>query len=415
MCVVRIDVDEEPNGTGFFVAQGVALTCRHVIENETDLSIIWQGDRHTVTQVQIPNKDVDLALLSVNSPNHDWVFLDDDVTDFEQLKTFGFPKNYPQGDPLTLEFEGFTGGSLSLIKLKDGQVEPGYSGAPLVNARTKKVCGVVKSTRDEDYALGGRAVPVSLVWRLFPELKPTILEIPKNPFLPRSGRIDLPDQFFGREKELRSVFEILNSGSSVAIIGERQVGKSSFLKAIAHHSKSQLNQYRRPVYLDCQSLIDNADFYEELCLLMDIENTKASNLKRALRRSKQSFLLLLDDVEMLAEENFSFQIRSQLRALSLGHDAPFKLVVAASVNLDELFPDARGRVSPLQNICINEFLAGWEEKYVKHFVDKRLAATPIRFSERDIIEILLQTQGHPQKVMEACYQLYNRYKEDCLP
>ena len=387
------------------------LTCRHVVEDETNFSIIWQGDRHAVTQVQIPNKDVDLALLSVDLPDHDWVFLDDDVGDFEQLKTFGFPKNYPNGDPLTLEFEGFTGGNLSLIKLKNGQVEPGYSGAPLINARTKKVCGVVKSTRDEDYDLGGRAVPISLVWQLFPELKPDVGEIPANPFVPRSGRIDLPEQFFGREKELRSVFEILNSGSSVAVIGERQVGKSSFLKAIAHNAEAQLARPRQPVYLDCQSLTDNADFYEELCLLIDIENTKAANLKRTLRRLKKSFLLLLDDVEMLAEENFSLQIRSQLRALSQGYDAPFKLVVVASVNLDELFPDAKGKVSQLQNICLNEFLLCWDEKQAKQFIEDRLRTTPIQFSEQDISDMLSQTKGHPQKVMEACYQLYNRYKE----
>ncbi|MGF1536268.1 MAG: toll/interleukin-1 receptor domain-containing protein, partial [Elainellaceae cyanobacterium] len=50
------------------------------------------------------------------------------------------------------------------------------------------------------------------------------VDIPPNPFVPINGVVDQAERFFGREKELRSVFEILNGGSSVAIIGARQVG-----------------------------------------------------------------------------------------------------------------------------------------------------------------------------------------------
>ncbi len=50
-----------------------------------------------------------------------------------------------------------------------------------------------------------------------------------NPFIPQQGRVDDVQQFFNREREIRRVFEVLNSGSSVSLIGEEGIGKSSLL------------------------------------------------------------------------------------------------------------------------------------------------------------------------------------------
>jgi ATPase subunit of ABC transporter with duplicated ATPase domains len=55
---------------------------------------------------------------------------------------------------------------------------------------------------------------------------------PPNPFIPLTGRVEDPAQFFEPQGVINSVFETLNSGSSVALIGERGMGKSSILKAI---------------------------------------------------------------------------------------------------------------------------------------------------------------------------------------
>jgi hypothetical protein len=44
------------------------------------------------------------------------------------------------------------------------------SGAPLLNQRTGKVCGIVKFTRDRSFDLGGGAVPTSVILAQFPEL-----------------------------------------------------------------------------------------------------------------------------------------------------------------------------------------------------------------------------------------------------
>ncbi|MBW4448736.1 MAG: CHAT domain-containing protein [Spirirestis rafaelensis WJT71-NPBG6] len=62
-----------------------------------------------------------------------------------------------------------------------------------------------------------------------PSPKPRVKRIIPNPFVPQNGRVEQPQQFFGRQREIQRVFEVLNSGSSVALIGKDGIGKSSLL------------------------------------------------------------------------------------------------------------------------------------------------------------------------------------------
>ncbi len=231
--------------------------------------------------------------------------------------------------------------------------------------------------------------------------------IPPNPFVPINGRVDQAHQFFGRETELRSVFEILNGGSSVAIIGARQVGKSSLLKAIAREAPNRLHQPRRPVYLNLQDVYDEADFYEALCEELKVEVSKGRRLSQAVRKLSPKVLLLLDELEKMTWDGFTGQVRSQLRGLAEGGDAPLRLVVSASVPLGELFPDSHGNVSPLRNICLEESLRVWDEGMVRSFVAERLGGTPVRLTEDEILRIVADADGNPQRVMLACFRLYS--------
>ena len=89
--------------------------------------------------------------------------------------------------------------------------------------------------------------------------------ITPNPFSPLGGRIDYPENFFGQELILRNIFEGLNSGSSVALIGNRETGKSSLLKAIQRGAREALNEVREPIYIDLKQVEDESDFYFLLC------------------------------------------------------------------------------------------------------------------------------------------------------
>ena len=240
-----------------------------------------------------------------------------------------------------------------------------------------------------------------------------------NPFIPQHGKIDDPRFFFGREREIRRVFETLNSGSSVAIIGERAIGKSSLLQAISREAPTQLRHPRQPIYLDLKNVCDEDDFYDALCHKASIETAKGYQLQRALESRR--FLLILDEVEKMTWDGFTNQVRGQLRGLAEGNNAPLRLVVAACTSLDTLFPDSQDQnmTSPFKGICIEENLKRWDQKISDEFIASRLQADwltpvtkPVSFTEEEIMGLIAESGGYPQKLMQLCYQTYARYIND---
>src|SRR5688572_6385462 len=142
-CIVRIRVSgDRGEGTGFFVAPGLILTCAHVIEmaNQVAAHITWcvePGDASVdqpITEVvaYLPRPYPDLALLRVNQADHACVYLDPTIRLSEKLYAYGFTAAHPFGDSITVDYEGPIGGERVMFKLKQGQVPPGASGAPLL-------------------------------------------------------------------------------------------------------------------------------------------------------------------------------------------------------------------------------------------------------------------------------------------
>ncbi|HSF75645.1 MAG TPA: ATP-binding protein [Microcoleus sp.] len=232
-----------------------------------------------------------------------------------------------------------------------------------------------------------------------------------NPFIPQHGKIDDPKFFFGREREIRRVFETLNSGSSVAIIGERAIGKSSLLQAIYREAPTQLRYARQPIYIDLQIVCDEDDFYGDLCHKAGIEKAKGGNLSRALESNP--LLLLLDEVENMTWDGFTNPTRSLLRGLTEGSNPPLRLVIAARTSLDILFP-GKNMTSPFKGH--EENLKQWDEKICREFIASRLQASwlkpvaqPVNFTEVEIAGLIAESGGYPQKLMQLCYQTYARY------
>ena len=257
-------------------------------------------------------------------------------------------------------------------------------------------------------------------------IKPAILEpvIPpnpgfiNNPFQPLNGCVDESHLFFGRTKEIIKIFETLNSGSSVAIIGERQIGKSSLLMEISRQAQTQLFQPRKPIYLNLQSIHNDQDFYQALCDHVEIELCQGYRLTRNIQNHR--LLLIIDEVEKMTWEGFTNNIRGQLRGLAEGSNAPLRLVVAGCTSLDQLFPDSQdiAMTSPFTGICIEYNLQKWDEQTICNFINSRLNSPllkpeyqTITFTEDEIIELINNSEGHPQKLMALSYQTFNRYLE----
>jgi hypothetical protein len=188
-CTVRIDRKNAPAGSGFFVAPGRVVTCAHVIQPHGSTSSVAAADLsihdydlkvHVVEAVfrLWPDEDPDLAILTVRAgTDHPSVLLDAErILTGDALRTYGYPIDdatgrllYDLGLPTTIEAEGELGGT-HWIRLKQGQVQPGMSGSPILNDRTGGVAGILKRTRDASQALGGYAVPVASLLQRVPLL-----------------------------------------------------------------------------------------------------------------------------------------------------------------------------------------------------------------------------------------------------
>jgi hypothetical protein len=174
-CTVRI-TSKSGQGTGFFVAPTLVLTCKHIIENAlaptSPIEISWQGQTSLASLYALPDThNLDLALLQVNIPQHPCVLLHGGAEPFSKLYSYGYPDIKPQGASTTFDSDGWIGTQQELLRLKDGQVRPGMSGSPVLNTITGCICGIVQSTRDRASSLGGEAIMTKVILREFPELE----------------------------------------------------------------------------------------------------------------------------------------------------------------------------------------------------------------------------------------------------
>lgn len=167
------------NGTGFFVAPGGwILTCDHMVADHTSvcLECITEGIKKTFTAtVRLKLSDpIDIALLKIEgeAPAHKCVLLDHSLPlPGDRISIFGYPFSfgsmiYAEGDTVRTEYEGESfRNRVKILKLKAGQIQDGLSGSPLFNERTKKVCGILSTSRNTETDLGGRATPINLLFQ----------------------------------------------------------------------------------------------------------------------------------------------------------------------------------------------------------------------------------------------------------
>jgi len=171
----------------------------------------------------------------------------------------------------------------------------------------------------------------------------------RNPFYHRQGITD-PQCFFGRGALVRSLFEMIDSGQSCAVVGERRIGKSSLLAYLADPSV-QATHGLDPVHtltavLDFMALhtYSPGELWLEILESLELgtEDTKArSILERATRRSEISFsgfrramrklkrggfriVLLCDEFELAVQNpQFDGQFFGALRSLAGGEGMVF--------------------------------------------------------------------------------------------
>jgi quinol monooxygenase YgiN len=232
-----------------------------------------------------------------------------------------------------------------------------------------------------------------------------------NPF-GDMGCITDSSRFFDREELLRQIFEELNKGVNISLVGEFQIGKSSILYRIYDRSSEWLGNNSnlhgiKYAYLNLQWVDNEDEFYEALCEeALKIPVCRGFQLTRSLNGKR--YILCLDEIEKMTWDGFTKRVRSQLRGLADGGNAPLKLVIASRTPLANLFPDSPELESPLAGICRQLDVKPFSDRVARAFIIQRLAGTGITFSEDEIQELFDRTQGHPGRLQVAASNLYTQ-------
>lgn len=328
---VRVDGGSR-TGAGFFMAPGLVVTCVHVVGDVAPITVLWQPDGAPVRVIEaerrlllraggwpIPNLAEaypDVALLAIDLVGHPCVGIDEDWPAYDDaFQIYGYPDEGGSVTltPARLSYRGRKGVEPAVfIDLATDKVQPGMSGAALMNLRSGRVCGVVVATRDAANPDGGLAVS----WTSVAEPLADVLNANRafhrndrrwqNLARPRSRRIRfrLPrvvEHFTGRDAELAAVDAALTRGRNAVITqtlsGLGGIGKSQLAAAyVAGHGDSyDVVAWVRAEGGGVTDLAELAGALGEDVTELSPEERAACAL-RVLESTERSWLLVLDNV-----------------------------------------------------------------------------------------------------------------------
>jgi serine/threonine protein kinase len=159
----------------------------------------------------------------------------------------------------------------------------------------------------------------------------------RNPYLNRV-MIKNPDEFFGREREIRKIYSRLDAPhpQSISVVGERRIGKSSLLNSIYHRAnrRKHMQNYHDAIFifldfqgsaeLDVPRFIDflfNVFSYETQLGREYLKKGQTLDQLRAaveqLHAEGRRIIILMDEFELITRNsNFDAGFFSFLRALA---------------------------------------------------------------------------------------------------
>ena len=273
-----------------------------------------------------------------------------------------------------------------------------------------------------------------------------------NPFI--FGGPVAPNDFFGRSESVEFIMDRLygRSRSSVALWGDRRVGKSSLLHYLAQ-PKLRRHWVDNPgrnymIFIDCQifakfnrlvfwqevleqisGLVTDTTMPQEADALLDGNGIEERALRRFFRKMQfagETLTLLLDEFGHLIWLT-SEDARQELRALfaflrttitavnpATPNARPLALVTSTRRPLDEVCRPAYGGSdagSPFHNPFVFERLKPFQIEDVNTLISSRLVGTDVSFSEQEIKHLLSMAGCHPILVQSYASELFTA-KED---
>ncbi len=243
----------------------------------------------------------------------------------------------------------------------------------------------------------------------------------KNPFYHRQPICD-PRHFYGRQREVRQLCDLVRQGQSVSLTGPRRIGKTSLL---LHLSEVQTSHGLSPdeyvfVYLSCAGLEGSEQaevcriWLEELSDHLGVSGLRSEvesyrQFERAIRRLTargHKLVLLLDEFEGLSHNPcLGLDFFSGLRALTTRH--PVVYVTASVRSLLELtYADASALTSPFFNIFLPLNLGLWPQDEARSMISDMAARAGLSFPPHVLEQILALAGGHPFFLQVAAYHAF---------
>jgi len=242
-----------------------------------------------------------------------------------------------------------------------------------------------------------------------------------NPFI--CGGPVPPSHFIGREREIQIVFDQITSHAlgSIAVCGDRRIGKTSLLQYVCHPKVLQKWGVSQDKYLflflDSQSISEftPSRFWQRLLTLLlreskgnlppemiegilareEIGHTDFEIVLDEISRRGQVLVLLLDEFEWVIRtgddnEPITRDFLSALRALMNRTPKALVLVVATCRALHELCCPIKFIGSPFYNEFTFRRLRPFTRREIDQLLDNALKGTGIEFTpdERDYIHSL---------------------------
>ena len=214
-----------------------------------------------------------------------------------------------------------------------------------------------------------------------------------NPFTER-GRITDPSRFAGRWSELSLLFERLESGRPVLIVGSPGIGKSSLLTHVTQAAALNLEMPElRAYYLDLRGAESAAEIYRTVATALGQPGDTLAVLELALLEVRTPVVLCLDNAQGPLAAGWGVTLLEALARVARG--AALFLVAATE-----------GTPPPLSEPFAIIRLGALAQTEVRLLVEAYLDDDPITFTPAELRQVIELSAAHPAYVQRAAYHLY---------
>jgi Trypsin-like serine proteases, typically periplasmic, contain C-terminal PDZ domain len=421
---VRIYATDEKTivGSGFLVGRREVLTCAHVVTRalglpddtpepppgrvSLDFPFRAPGQRLAARVVRWhPQGDIAVLELESDPPagTEPAPLVEGSDLWGHPFRAFGFPAGHPEGVWASGIIRGANAcGWLQIENTQETgyRVQPGFSGAPVWDDTLGGIVGMVAAAERDPSVGAAFIIPAVLLSQAVQLATPPTLHftypLPPNPFTDILAIRD-PARFIGRERLLERVLRLLQAGS-VALIGERKIGKSSILWQL----KRRLEQEVPTLFWDFFEPISARQLLRETIARLGGSGDTWEDFRTALRGRR--VVLLLDELDLALERGFDLDMLRGCRALCQ-QESGFRLVTASRALPKNIFPKPERGSTPwdfLQPLEVGPFT----EEEAQRLLDHPWAPEAPRFDPATCRELIALSGCHPYRLQRAAHHRY---------